>query len=327
MSKTILVIGGAGYIGSHTIKALSKKGYGVVVLDNLSKGHQESLDPSIPFYKGDLADAPLLAQIFAKHSISTVMHFAALIEVGTSVVQPELYYENNFIKVKHLLDSMLKAGVNSFIFSSTAATFGNPQSDKISEAHPQLPINPYGSTKLMVEWYLRDLATAHPDFHYGILRYFNACGSSPCGTIGHSYDPPTHLLSLIMQAASGKRPMLSIFGTDYPTPDGTCVRDYIHVSDLADAHVLAMERMLKENVSDHYNLGNGSGFSVKEMIDMAKRITGVDFTVKEADRRAGDPAYLVADPTKAKSILGWTPQLGLEEMIATAWNWENNKRY
>ncbi|MGL5254168.1 MAG: UDP-glucose 4-epimerase GalE [Brevinema sp.] len=327
MVQTILVIGGAGYIGSHTIKALSQKGYNVVVLDNLSKGHRESLDKSIPFYQGDLADSSLLSDIFTKHSIDVVMHFAALIEVGTSVVQPELYYENNFIKVKHLLDNMLKAGINRFIFSSTAATFGNPQSDKITESHPQLPINPYGSTKLMVEWYLRDLSAAKPDFNYGILRYFNACGASTCGTIGQSYEPASHLLSIIVQAASGRRPSLSVFGNDYPTPDGTCVRDYIHVSDLADAHVLAMERLIKENISDHYNLGNGKGFSVKEMIDAAKRITGVNFTVNEAERRAGDPAYLVADPTKAKSILGWEPKLGLDDMIRTAWNWENNKRY
>lgn len=327
MNPTVLVVGGAGYIGSHAVKTLQSKNYGVVVLDDLSKGHRQAVDASIPFYKGDLADQPLLADIFSKHPIKAVMHFAAFIEVGTSVRQPDLYYENNFIKVKHLLDAMKKAKVNAFIFSSTAATFGNPQADRISESHPQLPINPYGSTKLMVEWYLRDFAAAFPDFHYSILRYFNACGASLDGSIGQSYEPPTHLLSLIIKTAAGKRPSLSIFGTDYPTPDGTCVRDYIHVSDLADAHILAMERMFKENVSDHYNLGNGAGFSVKEMISASKRITGVDFKVEEGARREGDPAYLIADPAKAKKVLGWAPKIGLDDMIKSTWNWENNKTY
>lgn len=330
MSKNILIIGGAGYIGSHTVKAMHEKKYKIVVLDNLSKGHKEALsaiDPSIPFYQGDLSDQGLLTQIFTKHSIDVVMHFAAFIEVGTSVRQPELYYDNNFVKVKTLLDTMLKSKVHNFVFSSTAATFGNPETDKISESHPQKPINPYGSTKLMVEFYLKDLAVAHPDFNFCILRYFNACGSSLDGSIGHSYEPPTHLLSLIMKTAIGKNPSLSIFGTDYSTPDGTCVRDYIHVSDLAEAHILGLERMLQEKTSDHYNLGNGSGYSVKEMIAAAKKITGVDFPVKEAPRREGDPAYLIASPEKAKSLLAWTPAIGLNDMIKSAWYWENHKKY
>ncbi|MGL4394730.1 MAG: UDP-glucose 4-epimerase GalE [Brevinema sp.] len=328
--KNVLVVGGAGYIGSHTVKLLKEKGYNPVVLDNLSKGHIESLekiDPTIPFIKGDLSDKALLKETFAKYQIETVMHFAAFIEVGTSVADPASYYDNNFIKVFHLIEAMRESNVNNFVFSSTAATFGNPQADLIDETHSQLPINPYGTTKLHVEHMLKDYAYAYKNFHYTIFRYFNACGSDVDGKIGQSYEPATHLLTIMMQAASGKREQLNIFGTDYPTPDGTCIRDYIHVTDLAEAHILGMERMIKEKVSDDFNLGTGNGFSVKEMVVKAKEITGIDFKVIESARREGDPALLVANPAKANKVLNWKTKYDLTDMVKSAWNWEQNKTY
>ncbi|MGL4561146.1 MAG: UDP-glucose 4-epimerase GalE [Brevinema sp.] len=328
--NNVLVIGGAGYVGSHTIKLLKEKGYGVVVLDNLSKGYREALDcidPTIPFFKGDLEDKVLLHKIFNQFNINTVMHFAAFIEVGTSVKDPALYYHNNLIKVFFLLEAMREAKINNFIFSSTAAIFGNPQYDLIDESHPQLPINPYGDSKLMVEHILRDFSYAYPEFNYTSFRYFNACGSDIDGKIGHSYSPATHLLTIMMEAATGQREQLNIFGTDYDTPDGTCIRDYIHVTDLAEAHILGMERMIDQKVSDVFNLGTGNGFSVYEMVTKAKEITGVDFKVVNADRREGDPAKLVANPAKANKILHWNAKYGLEDMIRTAWFWVNNKTY
>ena len=328
--KNILVIGGAGYIGSHTVKQLLKQNYNVIVLDNLSKGYKASLDaidPNIPLIVGDLGDEKLLSEIFTKHNITTVMHFAALIEVGASVFNPDVYYDNNVTKVLTLLNTMKKHKVNNFVFSSTAATFGNPQEDKISETHPQLPINPYGNSKLMVEWILKDYAYAFPEFNYCVLRYFNACGADFDGNIGPSYDPAALLITVTLQAASGKRPSIKIFGTDYDTPDGTGVRDYIHVVDLAQAHILGMERMVNEKVSDSYNLGSGQGNSVREVIDMCKKITGINFKVEEVARREGDPALLVADPSKAGKILNWKTQYQLEDMVKTAWHWEQNKTY
>lgn len=330
MKDMILVVGGAGYIGSHTVKELHQQGYPVVVLDNLSKGHREAItaiDKNIPLIEGDLADSIILEKIFKEYPIKTVMHFAALIEVGTSVMQPDVYYENNFCKVLSLLKAMRKANINYFVFSSTAATFGNPQAEKIDETHPQTPINPYGSSKLMVEWLLKDMAYAYPDFHYCIFRYFNACGADHEGMIGQSYEPPTHLLSVILKTAGGQRESLSVFGDDYPTSDGTCVRDYIHVTDLAKAHILGMERMISQNVNDDFNLGNGTGFSVKEMVEVGKKVTGVDFKVVYTGRRAGDPALLIADPQKTKKILNWNPQFTLEDMVKTAWHWEQHKTY
>ncbi|SFB74156.1 UDP-glucose 4-epimerase [Brevinema andersonii] len=330
MKDTILIVGGAGYIGSHIVKELHQQGYPVVVLDNLSKGHREAIsaiDKNIPLIEGDLGDSTLLEKIFKEYPIKTVMHFAAFIEVGTSMMQPDVYYENNFCKVLSLLKAMIKANINYFVFSSTAATFGNPQAEKIDENHPQIPINPYGSSKLMVERLLKDMAYAYPDFHYCIFRYFNACGADHEGIIGQSYEPPTHLLSVMLKTAAGQRDSLSIFGNDYPTSDGTCVRDYIHVTDLAKAHILGMERMISQNVNDDFNLGNGSGFSVKEMVEVGKKVTGVDFKVLYTDRRAGDPALLIADPQKTKKILNWNPQFTLKDMVKTAWYWEQHKTY
>ena len=255
--KNILVIGGAGYIGSHTVKMLAEKGYNPVVLDNLSKGHREAVR-NYPFELGDLGDKATLSEVFKKHKIDAVMHFAAFIEVGESVKEPSKYYHNNVAKVLNLLDAMVENNIKYFVFSSTAATFGEPVKEKIDETHPQLPINPYGNTKLMVEKMLSDFDTA-----YGLkataLRYFNASGADDSGEIGESHNPETHLIPIVLQAAAGKRPSIKMFGNDYPTPDGTCIRDYVHVNDLARAHILALEKMFKDNVSERFNLGSGNG--------------------------------------------------------------------
>ena len=323
--KNILVIGGAGYIGSHTVKMLAATGYNPVVLDNLSKGHREAVE-QFPFELGDLGDKQRLAEVFKKYSIEAVMHFAAFIEVGESVKAPSKYYHNNVAQVLNLLDALVENNIKYFVFSSTAATFGEPVREKIDETHPQLPINPYGNTKLMVEKMLADFDTA-----YGLkstaLRYFNASGADDSGRIGESHSPETHLIPLVLQAAAGKRPCIKVFGTDYPTPDGTCVRDYVHVNDLARAHILALEKMVRDNQSERFNLGSGSGFSVAELMKEAKKITGIDFKVETAPRRAGDPAVLVADSTKAQKMLGWQPEYSLSRIIETAWNWEQNRRY
>lgn len=323
--KNILVIGGAGYIGSHTVKMLAEKGYNPVVLDNLSKGHREAV-AAYPFELGDLGDKKRLAEVFQKYHIDAVMHFAAFIEVGESVKEPSKYYHNNVAQVLNLLDAMVEAQIKYFVFSSTAATFGEPVRERIDETHPQQPINPYGNTKLMVEKMLADFDTA-----YGLkataLRYFNASGADDSGKIGESHTPETHLIPLVLQAAAGKRPSIKVFGTDYPTPDGTCIRDYVHVNDLARAHILALEKMFRDNQSERFNLGSGSGFSVAELIKEAKQITGIDFKVETAPRRAGDPAVLVADSSKAQKVLGWKPEYSLTRIIETAWNWEKNRRY
>ena len=323
--KNILVIGGAGYIGSHVVKMLAEKGYNPVVFDNLSKGHKEAVE-NFPLELGDLGDKQALFAVFKKHTIEAVMHFAAFIEVGESVQAPSKYYHNNVSSVLNLLDAMVENHVNYFVFSSTAATFGEPVRERIDETHPQLPINPYGNTKLMVEKMLADFDTA-----YGLkstaLRYFNASGADDSGKIGESHTPETHLIPLVLQAAAGKRPSIKVFGTDYPTPDGTCIRDYVHVNDLARAHILALEKMVRENKSERFNLGSGSGFSVAELIKEAKAVTGVDFPVQTAPRRAGDPAVLVADSTKAQKVLGWSPEYSLTRIIETAWNWEQHRRY
>lgn len=323
--KNILVIGGAGYIGSHTVRLLAKQGYNPVVFDNLSKGHPEAVK-GYPLEQGDLGDKARLTDVLKKYRIEAVMHFAAFIEVGESVRQPSKYYHNNVAQVLNLLDTLVESNIKYFVFSSTAATFGEPVSPKIDEKHPQHPINPYGKTKLMVEQMLEDFDTA-----YGLkataLRYFNASGADDCGEIGESHTPETHLIPLVLQAAAGKRPSIKIFGTDYPTQDGTCVRDYVHVNDLARAHILALEKMVTNNASERFNLGSGNGYSVAELISTAKRITGVDFKVETAPRRTGDPAVLVADSTKAKRLLGWEPQYDLSRIIETAWHWEKHRTY
>ena len=323
--KNILVIGGAGYIGSHMVRMLAKQGYNPVVFDNLSKGHREAV-ANYPFELGDLGDKARLTEVFKKYGIEAVMHFAAFAEVGESVKEPSKYYHNNVAKVLDLLDALVENDIKYFVFSSTAATFGEPIRPKIDESHPQNPINPYGNTKLMVEKILADFDTA-----YGLkataLRYFNASGADDSGEIGESHNPETHLIPIVLQTAAGKRASIKMFGTDYPTPDGTCVRDYVHVNDLARAHILALEKMFKDNVSERFNLGSGNGFSVAEIVKEAKRITGIDFTVENAPRRDGDPAVLVADSAKAERILGWKPQYNLTRIIETAWNWEQHRKY
>ena len=323
----ILVIGGAGYIGSHTVNLLKKEGYNPIIYDNLSKGHKEiGQILNVKLITGDLSDKEKLKQIFLSEKIDIVMHFAAFIEVGESVISPAKYYDNNVSKVLSLLDAMVESNIKYFVFSSTAATFGEPQSDKIDENHPQNPINPYGRTKLMVEEILKDYDKAY-NLKSTVLRYFNASGSDENGLIGESHDPETHLIPLILQAANKKRESIKIFGTDYKTKDGTCIRDFVHVYDLAHAHILGMKKMKDENISLNYNLGSGEGYSVKEIISKAKLITGVDFRVDTVDSRAGDPAVLVADSSKAKKELNWELEYDLDSIINSAWKWELNKKF
>ena len=323
----ILVVGGAGYIGSHTVNLLKKNGYNPIIYDNLSKGYMEVAEIlDVKLIEGDLGDKEKLKEVFEKEKIDAVMHFAAFIEVGESVQKPSEYYDNNVAKVLKLLDQMIESKVNKFIFSSTAATFGEPQKEKIDETHIQLPINPYGKTKLTVEKILEDYDTAY-NLKSTVLRYFNASGSDENGLIGESHIPETHLIPLILQAANGKRESIKIFGNDYNTKDGTCIRDFVHVYDLAKAHILGMEKMFKENRSLNYNLGSGEGYSVREVIEKVKEVTGKDFRVNEVEKRAGDPAVLVADSQKARKELGWKPEYNLEEIIKSAWKWEQNRKY
>ena len=319
----ILVVGGAGYIGSHMVKMLGQQGHEVVTFDNLSKGYRDAV-VSGEFVEGDLADTQRLDNLFASIRFDGVMHFASFIEVGESVKEPAKYYQNNVSNTQNLLDTMVRHGVNHFIFSSTAAIFGEPEYSPIDESHPQQPINPYGRSKLMVEQILEDYDTA-----YGLksvaLRYFNAAGADPDGELGERHNPETHLIPLVLQAASGRRDSISVFGDDYDTPDGTCVRDYIHINDLCDAHILALNKLQKTGVSTRYNLGNGQGFSIKQVIDTAVDVTGKEFDVVYADRRAGDPAVLVADSSMARQELSWEPWFAdLERIIETAWSWEQS---
>jgi UDP-glucose 4-epimerase len=316
----ILIVGGAGYIGSHVNKELNKQGYKTVVFDSLVKGHKEAVKWG-EFFEGDLANLDQIREVFKKYPIEAVIHFAAFIEVGESVKDPLKYYKNNVKNTLNLLEVMVESNIKKIIFSSTAATFGNPEYTPIDENHPQVPINPYGQAKLMVEKILADFDNAY-GLKYVALRYFNACGADIETEIGENHSPESHLIPLILDAALGKREDIKVFGTDYPTPDGTCVRDYVHVNDLAQAHILALKHLLNEGASDKFNLGNGKGFSVKEVIDTAKKVTGIDFKVTEAERRPGDPPTLVADSTKAKEILKWEPQYAdLETIISSAWKW------
>lgn len=315
----ILIVGGAGYIGSHINKELNKRGYKTVVFDNLSNGHRDAVKWG-ELVIGDLGDKEQLDQVFKKYPIEAVLHFAAFIEVGESVKDPQKYYLNNLKNTLNLLEVMMKNNVKKLIFSSTAATFGNPIKDLIDETHPQNPINPYGQAKLMVEKVLNDYSKAY-DFRSVALRYFNACGADLDTEIGENHNPESHLIPLILDAVIGKREDIKIFGTDYPTQDGTCIRDYIHVTDLADAHILALEYLLNGGKSENFNLGNGEGFSVRQVIDMVKKITGKDFKVTEVERREGDPAVLVASSEKIKSVLGWKPKNNLEVIIDSAWKW------
>lgn len=325
----ILVVGGAGYIGSHMVKQLSAKGFSIVVLDNLSTGYRDSARYG-NLVIGDLADVNFLENLFSQYQFSAVMHFAASSLVSESISDPAKYYRNNVAGTLNLLEVMLRHKVNSFIFSSTAATFGNPVYTPIDEQHPQMPINPYGSSKLMIERMLQDFANA-----YGLnsvsLRYFNACGADPEGELGECHDPETHLIPIILQVASGRRNAVTVFGRDYPTDDGTCIRDYIHIEDLCFAHGLALDALLQGRLigAEAFNLGNGMGFSVQQVIDVCQVVVGKDgysIEVLEGDRRAGDPAVLVADASRARNILGWEPFYPeLSEIIEHAWQWERSR--
>jgi UDP-glucose 4-epimerase len=316
---TILVTGGAGYIGSVAVEDLHKRGEEVVVVDNLVYGHREAVGEGIPFYNGEIGDRDFLQSILQKHNVEACMHFSAYAYVGESVEDPRKYYENNFVQTLHLLDTLIDSNVKNFIFSSTCATYGEPRYIPIDEKHPQWPVNPYGWSKLMVERALDDYDRAY-GLKYVSLRYFNAAGASE--NCGEDHDPETHLIPLVLKAALGELPHVSIFGTDYSTPDGSAVRDYIHVSDLSQAHFRALDHLRKGHGSQFINLGNGNGYSVKEVIDSAMRVTGRDIPTKEAPRRAGDPPQLVGDSRKAREVLGWDPQFPeLEKIIESAWVW------
>ena len=321
--KEILVVGGAGYIGSHMCKYLHGKGMQPVVLDNLSYGHRDAVKWG-PLYKGDMDDPELLSRIFAKHSIEAAMHFAAFCYVGESVQNPLKYYKNNIASTLGLLGGMLEHGVNKLIFSSSCASYGEPEHIPIVEEHPQRPINPYGRSKLMVEQILDDLDAAN-DFKSVCLRYFNAAGADPDGELGEDHDPETHLIPLVLQTALGQRRELTVFGNDYPTPDGTCVRDYIHIQDLAQAHFLSLQHLLDNGESRKYNLGNGNGYSILDVIQTALTITGKKIPYTYTKRREGDPATLIGSAERILGEFGWKPEFDtLESIIKTAWNWHVN---
>lgn len=323
----ILVTGGAGYIGSHAVLALLRTGYQVVILDNLVYGHRDLVEKvlKVELVVGDISDRNLLDRLFSQFNIAAVMHFAAYAYVGESVTNPAKYYRNNVNGTLTLLEAMLAAKVKNFVFSSTCATYGIPQVIPIPEEHPQSPINPYGASKLMVERILKDFDAAY-DFNYVCFRYFNAAGADPSGLLGEDHSPETHLIPLVLLTALGKRDSVSILGTDYPTADGTCVRDYIHVNDLADAHILGMKYLLEGGESAVFNLGNGNGFSVKETIETAKKVTGKEIKAVECDRRPGDPPVLVGSGEKARKILGWHPQYSnITDILSHAWQWHQQR--
>jgi UDP-glucose 4-epimerase len=323
-NETILVVGGAGYIGSHMAKDLLETGHKVVILDDLSTGHRDLILGG-SFIEGSLGDAALLDRIFSKNRIDAVMHFAAFALVGESVEQPLKYYQNNVSATTELLSAMVRHDVKRFIFSSTAAVYGEPVEIPITEDHPKNPTNPYGASKIAVERMLKDCDSA-----YGLktisLRYFNASGAHESGQIGEKHQPETHLIPLILKVATNENKNIMIFGTDYPTLDGTCVRDYIHVSDLAQAHLLSLNALMAEGESAVYNLGNSRGYSVREVIELARKMTGHPIPVVETDRRPGDPATLIASSDKIKRELGWKPQYeDLEKIIQTAWRWHQKE--
>ncbi len=321
---TVLILGGAGYIGSHTAYELIDKGEDVVIADNLQTGYIKAVHPKARFYKGDIRDKSFLDDLFKKEKIDAVIHFAANSLVGESMTEPLKYYDNNLYGTMVLLKSMVENGIDKIVFSSTAATYGEPENIPILESDRTEPTNTYGETKLSMEKMFKWVSKAH-NLRYVSLRYFNACGAHVSGEIGEAHNPESHLIPIILQVPNGKRETISIFGDDYPTKDGTCIRDYIHVTDLAQAHILAVEYLRKGNPSDIFNLGNGIGFSVKEVIDTARKVTGHPIPAVVSPRRAGDPAQLIASSEKAKSVLGWKPEhADLEEIIATAWKWHKN---
>lgn len=322
--KKILVVGGAGYIGSHTLRHLVHKGYGCVALDNLSCGHKEAVD-DVPLETADLLDKSSLKNVFDKYDINAVIHFAAFSLVGESVSNPQKYYQNNVCGTLNLLDVMLEHNVKKIVFSSTCATYGNPQYLPMDEKHPQNPINPYGQTKLVIEKIFGDYASAY-GLKYIALRYFNAAGASTDAKIGESHNPESHLIPLVLKAIKGERECVKIFGNDYDTPDGTCLRDYIHVDDLAEAHRLALEKL--DTYQGFINLGTGVPTSVLEIITAAERVTQKKCPAVVEGRRPGDPARLYADNLKAQEILKWKPQYtNIEDIIRTAWNWEVNRKF
>ena len=315
----ILITGGAGYIGSHSVKLFLARGHDVWVFDNLSVGHRKAV-PLDRLIVGDLNEIPRLDHVMLERRIEAIVHFAAFTYVGESVREPSKYYQNNLVNTLNLMECARKHGINRFVFSSTAATYGMPEKMPIGEDTPQVPINPYGASKLAVEGALRDFSKAY-GWGYAALRYFNASGAAADSSIGEDHDPETHLIPLVIYAAMGKRPHIEIFGTDYPTPDGTCIRDYIHVDDLAEAHLLALEK-LTPGAELRYNLGIGRGYSVREVIRMVEEVTGKKVPIKEGPRRAGDPPELVASSTKIQRELGWQPHYTeLRRIVESAWNW------
>ena len=322
----LLVLGGAGYIGSHTATELLDNGHEVVIADNLVTGYREAIPEKATFYQGDLRDKDFLVDLLTKEKVDAVIHFAAFSLVGESVINPLKYYENNLYGTKVLLDAMIETGVDKIVFSSTAATYGEPENIPILESDRTCPTNPYGETKLAMEKMISWAAKAH-GLHFVSLRYFNACGAHKSGKIGEAHNPESHLIPLVLQVPNGKREFVSIYGNDYDTPDGTCIRDYIHVTDLAKAHILAVEYLMNGGESDIFNLGNGVGYSVKEVIETARKVTGHPIPAKEEARRAGDPARLVASGEKARKILGWEPEIkDLADIISSAWKWHKAHR-
>ncbi len=317
----ILVTGGAGYIGSHVVEALQEAGFTPIVYDNLSTGHAAAVPEDVQLIEGDIHNVTFAKHIMEQYEIDAVIHFAASSLVGESMENPSKYYFNNVEGSFHLLEAMRGAGVDRIVFSSTAAVYGEPEEVPIKEDSKLNPTNVYGRSKLVIEGMLKDYDMAY-DMRYVALRYFNAAGASPTRVIGEDHNPESHLIPLVLKTAQGVRKQVAIYGTDYPTEDGTCVRDYIHVCDLAKAHVLALQHLLKGGASRVYNLGSENGFSVRQIIDSAKKVTGVDFTVVEEARRAGDPAVLIASSEKIREELGWVPEhSNVEEVISTAWNW------
>ncbi len=317
----VLVTGGAGYIGSHIVKALGERGYEVLVYDNLSYGYEWAVLYG-RLIQGDLADREYLDSIFKEEGFDAVIHMAAFVVVDESIREPLKYYKNNFVNAINLIDMCLKYNVNNFVFSSTAAVYGIPEKIPVSEDAPLLPINPYGFSKVMVEQTLKDVSLIS-NLRFISLRYFNVAGADPLSRIGQARKEATHLITVSLRTALGLRKHLDIYGTDYPTPDGTCIRDYIHVDDLADLHILTLEYLYSTQKSNIYNCGYGHGYSVKEVVKKVKEVTGIDFLVRNADRRLGDPPVLVADPSKIRRELGWVPKYdNLEYIIKTAWDWE-----
>ena len=327
VKPTILVTGGAGYIGSHAVLALQREGYPVIVLDNLEYGHREFVEDilKVELVVGDISDRTTLDSLFATYPIAAVIHFAAYIAVGESVTNPAKYYRNNVLGTLTLLEAMVAAGIKKLVFPSTCAIYGMPKQVPMTEDHPKEPMSPYATTKWMVEQMLADFDRAY-DLRSVVFRFFNAAGANPEGLLGEDHQPETHLIPLVLLTALGKREAISIWGTDYPTPDGTCLRDYIHVSDLANAHILGVEYLLQGGKSEAFNLGNGNGFSVRQVIETARQVTGREINVKECDRRPGDPSILVGSSDKAQKILGWSPQYpDLRKIVSDAWQWHQKR--